>query len=448
MADQISDPLDTAPTACRGGVALPGGSGNKRTEQYAKWVLPQFGYGPAEPVEQIVEQVAHVPTTTPLRSVADCRSVEQCGGVLARLTNDPVAKGPDGDSRHARKLQESSRRCRERQAAATKERAYEELRGEVAITDATEASTHADRVKVAITVRKICRVIAAISAKGPQSQRHAGSGPRFTSYTRVGHPEVVSDNEAGRGEGTGVGCETTVPGEPHSGGWSAPTADQIPDPLDTAPTACRSGVALPGGSGNKRTEQYARWDLPQFGYGPAEPVEQIVELIAEQVVDVRAPKTAEEVVHAPVAQLVQEIPDHKLRQMVQEVPQAVHEPVEPIVEQAVHVAKITPQRCVSHQAPPSAYLGRGSQEPDDQEFPAHQTWQVAQVEPQIVHEPVELIVEQVVHVPKTILQRCVSHRTVEQTVDVLMPVMVEEVVHAPGSHQEQEIPDHQTRQMV
>ena len=43
----------------------------------------------------------------------------------ARPTSDPVAKGPDGNSRHATKLQESSRRCRVRQAVATKRRAYE-----------------------------------------------------------------------------------------------------------------------------------------------------------------------------------------------------------------------------------------------------------------------------------------------------------------------------------
>ena len=33
MADQVSDPLDTTSTACLGGVALPGGSGNERAER-------------------------------------------------------------------------------------------------------------------------------------------------------------------------------------------------------------------------------------------------------------------------------------------------------------------------------------------------------------------------------------------------------------------------------
>lgn len=54
--------------------------------------------------------------------------------------------------------------------------------------------------------------------------------------------------------------KTTVLGEPHSRGWSASMADQVPDPPDTTSTVCRGGVALPGGSGDERgSGESARW---------------------------------------------------------------------------------------------------------------------------------------------------------------------------------------------
>jgi len=62
-----------------------------------------------------------------------------------------------------------------------------------------------------------------------------------------------------------------------------------------------------------------------------------------------------------------------------------------------------------------------------QDIPEVQVREMVQEVPQVVHEPFEQIVEQVVHVPTVIPQKRVQHRTVEQIVDVPVPMQVEEV---------------------
>ena len=55
----------------------------------------------------------------------------------------------------------------------------------------------------------------------------------------------------GKGKGSEVndsGCNMTVSGEPHSWGWSAPMANQWPDPPVITLTSRRGGEALPGES--------------------------------------------------------------------------------------------------------------------------------------------------------------------------------------------------------
>ena len=57
----------------------------------------------------------------------------------------------------------------------------------------------------------------------------------------------------------------------------------------------------------------------------------------------------------------------------------------------------------------------------------------------MVHESVEPVAEQVVHVTKTLPQRCISHCTVEQFVDVAVPLTAEKVVQDPVHHPAQEV---------
>merc|ERR1719323_946568 len=61
-----------------------------------------------------------------------------------------------------------------------------------------------------------------------------------------------------------------------------------------------------------------------------------------------------------------------------------------------------------------------------QEVPEIQTVEKMLEVPQVVQEMVEQIVEQVVEVPKIIPQKRVQQRTVEQIVDVPVPMMQEE----------------------
>ena len=71
----------------------------------------------------------------------------------------------------------------------------------------------------------------------------------------------AKEREKGKGKGIGMGegkgksseandsgCSMTVSGEPHSWGWSAPMANQWPDPPVITLTGRRGGEALPGGS--------------------------------------------------------------------------------------------------------------------------------------------------------------------------------------------------------
>ena len=248
-------------------------------------------------------------------------------------------------------------------------------------------------------------------------------------------------------------------------------------------------MALPGGSGDFGTEHVA----PQCAHKSV-----------ERIGDVRVPTTA--VVHA--ATWPHAPPSSHPAGRSQELGERHHVPVkhelvELITEQAAQVPKITPHKDVSHrvadrcgdvlvpltveavvQAPRAheeletaeqfGNLMCGSPHTVEQtvdvpmpvtvkevvqapgnhqvhEFLHHLTRQTVQEVPLSGHE-------QVVHAPKATILRCVSHRTVEQpvdvstpvelSVDVTVPVKGEGAVQAPVVHQELEMPNRQTRQVA
>ena len=125
------------------------------------------------------------------------------------------------------------------------------------------------------------------------------------------------------------------------------------------------------------------------------------------------------------------------------------DPIGQYVEQAAHGPKITPQRRFSH------CTGEQFAEVC---APATVEATVHAPDVQQVHKPFDHVLgrwtaEQVVQVPEIVPQVCVHHHTVEQCVDVLIPVTVEEVVpitgeeavHATVLHQVQELLDDSTK---